>query len=77
MSTIINNPRSEPERTVLVEGGDGGAGWAVAIVILVAVIVVGGFWYARHRGATAPATGGTNINVTLPATTGGTAPSTQ
>lgn len=69
MSTIINNPRAEPERTVLVESGDQSGGWAVAVVVLLLVIAGGTYWYVHyHRAGTAAQTsGGTNINVTLPA----------
>ena len=63
MATIVNNPG----------GSDSGAaGWMVAAIIIVAVILIGLFvWpgYARNMGA-----GGgesTNINVTLPDVTGG------
>ena len=80
MSTIINNPggtRVEPERTVLVNSADSSAGWAVAVVILLVVIVGGAYWYTHHYRAPAPASGGTNINVTLPATGGTTQTTTQ
>ena len=56
--------------------GDSSAGWAVAIIVLLAVIVFGAVYFYRH-GAAAPAnSGSTNINVTLPSggsgSTGGT-----
>jgi hypothetical protein len=62
--TIVNTPSSQDS---------GGAGWAVAVIILLAVIVGGFVWYRSH-GAAAPAQpGAANINVTIPApTTGGT-----
>lgn len=72
MATIVNN--QPPERVVSVDRDDSG-GWAVAVVILVIVVAIGGFlWYRSHRGAyTAPAqSGSANINVTLPSgNTGG------
>ncbi|MFA6278722.1 MAG: hypothetical protein WCS97_02790 [Candidatus Paceibacterota bacterium] len=59
MTTVINTPSNT-------DGGDSGAGWAVAVLILLAVIGVGAYFWLHYRG-TAPATsGGTNINVTLP-----------
>ncbi len=35
--------------------GDSSAGWAVAVVVLIAVIAVAGFAWVRYRGAAAPA----------------------
>ena len=56
--TIITN---SPERD-----GDGGAGWVVALVIIIAVVVGGIVLYRRGVfRAVAPA-GNTNINVTVP-----------
>lgn len=68
MATIVNNPG--PERVVEVDRtGDSTGGWAVAVVILIAVIV-GIFAWVHYHPATAPtSTGGSNINVTLPAAT--------
>jgi hypothetical protein len=70
MATIINNDGT-PSR---VERTSGDAGWAIAIVVLVAVILVGGyFWMRSHRAAPAAApssNGGANINVTLPSAGG-------
>ncbi len=81
MATVINNPSSTPavERTVVDTTGETGAGWAVAVIILLAVVAIGGFLWMRayQAPAAAPAsdTGGANINVTLPSTdTGGTNP---
>lgn len=72
MTTVVNNP---PGTDRVVEKSDTG-GWAVAVIILLAVIAIGGFlWMRYYRGAAAPApTGGSaNINLTLPAgSTGGT-----
>lgn len=69
MSTIINNDPTTPgERVVRVENSSS-AGWAVAVVVLIAVLLVGGYLFMRYRGspAAAPATnGGANINVTIP-----------
>ncbi len=58
--TIITN---SPER----DNGDGGAGWVVALVIIIAVIV-GGIILYRHGafGNTAQPANSTNINVTVP-----------
>ncbi len=55
--TIINTP----------SGNDSGsAGWAVALIILLAVIVGGFVWYRYYRApAAAPATNN-SINVTIP-----------
>ena len=61
--TAINTPSSD---------GTGAAGMVVALIALVA-IVVGGLLLFRYGGFAAPAQqDGTNINVTLPAGTGGT-----
>ncbi len=65
MTTIVNNPG--PERVVETEGG---SGWAVAVVILLAIIAIGAYYWMSQRG-TEPTpneseTGDTNINVTLP-----------
>ena len=81
MATIIEN---EPvrERVVRVERPTtDSSGWAIAVIILI-IVIVGGIWaYAHYHRAAAPAaSGGTNINVTVPSTTGsdtsGTPPST-
>jgi hypothetical protein len=72
MATILNNPGST-ERVV--EKSDSG-GWAVAVIILLAVVVIGGFVWMRYYGAPAPANtdsntpGSANINITLPADNG-------
>lgn len=71
MATIINNPGSE--RVIEVDRTDSSSGWVVAVVILLAVIVVGSYaWFHYHRVAAATTSGGTNVNVTLPAPTSGT-----
>jgi hypothetical protein len=59
--TIVNAP----------QGDSGAAGWMVAVVILVAVIVGGFLWY-RYYGAPQAAPSDTNINVTIPNPLGGT-----
>jgi hypothetical protein len=59
--TIVNTPSQESSS----------AGWAVAVIILLAVIVGGFVWYRSHGVAAAPAPAGTNISVTIPAPTGG------
>ena len=76
MATIVNDPGSSPtiERTVIDRTGDSGAGWAVAMIVLIAVIAVGSFIWLRYYNqapAAPPANGGAEINVTLPDTTGG------
>lgn len=72
MATIVNNPSPGPDRIVEVERTDS-SGWAVAVIILLIVIVVGGYaWFHYHRAAAPAASGGTNINVTLPTGSGDT-----
>ena len=55
--TIITN---SPERN----DGDGGAGWVVALVIIIAVVVGGIVLYRRGAFRAAPAS--STINVTIP-----------
>lgn len=57
MATIVNNPG------VPVDRSDSGAGWAVAVIVLLALVVGAYFVWGNFRGA-APAS--TNVNVTLP-----------
>lgn len=76
MATVINTP-----------GAESAAGWAVAVIVLVAAVLVGLFVWPGllQRAAPAPAetNPGTNVEVQLPATggeqggTGGTQPSPQ
>jgi cell division protein YceG involved in septum cleavage len=47
--------------------GDSGAGWAVAVVILIAVVVGGIILYKKGAFRSNPSSNGTNINVTIPA----------
>ena len=63
-TTIVNTPGSG--------SGDSGAGWMVAVIILIAVVAGGFLWY-RYQGRAVPAD--TNINVTIPTgtATGGAA----
>ncbi len=72
MSTVINNPTSE---RVIERESSSGAPWAVAVIILLVLVAVGGFLWFRTFGApaAAPADGGgsTNINVELPDVVGG------
>jgi hypothetical protein len=56
MATIINTPAAS-------DNSDSGAGWAVAVLILLVVIGAGVYFWLHYR--TVPATG-MNINVTLP-----------
>lgn len=58
MTTVINTPATT-------DGSDSGAGWAVAIIILLAVIGVGAYFWMQYRGAPA-VNSGPSINVTLP-----------
>lgn len=58
--TIVNTP---------VERSDSAAGWAIAAVIVVAIII-GAVLLFRNGLPGVPNTGGTNINVEVP--TGGT-----
>ena len=65
MATVIHNDTSRPDRPVIVER-DSGLGWAVAVIVLVAVIIGGAYVWARaHRSAPAQAPNST-INVTVP-----------
>lgn len=60
MATVINT-------TPATHSEDAGAGWAVALVVLAALIIIGLFvWPGFVRQSAAPA-GGTNIDVSLPA----------
>ena len=53
------------------DSGGGAAGWAVAVVILLAIIVGGVVLYQRGFFGNQEPTDTTNINVTIPAPTGG------
>ncbi|HYF12756.1 MAG TPA: hypothetical protein VD928_00425 [Candidatus Paceibacterota bacterium] len=74
MATVVNNPSGTVERSID-RGEDTSAGWAVAVIVLLVVLAVGGFLFARYFNAAPAATpnGGTNIDVTVPGT-GGTNP---
>lgn len=64
MATVINTTPATTE--------DSGAGWAVALVVLAAAVIIGLFvWPGFVRNSAAPAE--TNINVTVPESTGGAA----
>ncbi len=72
MATIVNNPAERTERVV--ETSDNG-GWAVAVIVLLAVVLIGAFVWMRYYQAPAATQqtqtpGSANINVTLPANTG-------
>lgn len=58
MTTVINTPPST-------DSGDGGSGWAVAVIILLAVIGIGAYLWLNYRGAPAKS-GAIDVNVTLP-----------
>lgn len=61
VDTVITTP--------VASNDSGAAGWAIAVVVL-AVVIIGGFvWLQREAPASES---GTNINVTLPSGTGGT-----
>lgn len=65
MSTIINNPT--PNEHTVIES-DSSSGWAVAVIILVAVIAGGAYLWMSFdvSGAPAQPQSGATINVTLP-----------
>jgi hypothetical protein len=71
MATVINNPSDrvvERERITDNNGSDS-AGWAVAVIILIAVVALGAYLWTQAQGGTPEApsgTGGTNIEVTVP-----------
>ncbi len=60
MVTVINTPGSNTPNT-----NDSGAGWAVAVVIL--LVVAGGlFWYFRYYRAAPAQAPATTIQVNVP-----------
>lgn len=65
MATVINTPATR-------ESSDGAAaGWAVAVIVLVAIGLIALFVYPGYiRQSAAPASTPNNINVTLPSTGG-------
>ncbi|HEY6020265.1 MAG TPA: hypothetical protein VIY48_10285, partial [Candidatus Paceibacterota bacterium] len=69
MATVIERPADRVvERREIVERTDSGAGWAIALMVLVALLVAGFVWARYYRApAAAPATTGTSVNVSLPA----------
>jgi len=70
MATIVNNPSGGPSERVI-DRTDSGAGWAVALVVLIAVIVGLFVWYRYRVTPGVPSTGTENVNVTVPASGGG------
>lgn len=62
MATVINTPATRE---------DSGAGWAAALIIVAALIIIGLFVWPGFVRQSAPAAPGANINVTLPTTGGG------
>jgi len=71
MVTVVNNPGGSDR---VVERSDS-SGWAVAVIILIALVAVGGFfawrYYRAPAAAPAQSNGGANINVTVPTPGGG------
>ncbi len=58
--TIVNTPAP---------ADSGAAGWAVAVIILLAVLVGGFFWYRYYGVPQMAKPNTTNINVTVPTPT--------
>jgi hypothetical protein len=69
MATIINNPRPDVvERTTTIER-DGGAGWGVAVIVILLVAGVSVYlWVQHHHGVlyATPANSTTNVSAALP-----------
>jgi hypothetical protein len=68
MATIINNPRSS-EPTIVEPSSGSSFGWAIAVIILLAVIIAGVYaWVHYKRPVVVPNNNqpGANINITLP-----------
>ena len=55
--TTIVNPSSQDS---------GAAGWMVALIVLIAVIVGGFLWYRSYGGSHTAGPSSTNVNVTIP-----------
>lgn len=67
MATVINNPAERSERYIETNSS---AGWAIAVIVLLAVIAIGAYVWT-HR--TAPAQQTTpDINLTVPVPVSGT-----
>jgi hypothetical protein len=73
MTTIVNSPNPAPaERTVVKEDA---SGWAIAVIILIAVIAIGAYLWLNRQPAQPVQTAqpesqdSTNINVTIPTPT--------
>jgi hypothetical protein len=64
MATIVNNPPAQS-----MDNGASAGGWAVAVIVILALVLVGLFMFGRYRANTIPSTA--NINVSLPNTGGG------
>jgi hypothetical protein len=65
MVTVIEPSNERVERTTIERTSDSG-GWAVAVIVLLVALAVGAYAWVHYRRAATPASGGTNINVTLP-----------
>ncbi len=67
MATIIDNRTPEVVRPTIVDSADSSVGWAVAVIILLAIIAVGAFWYMRYRAPAAQTNNpGPSIQVNVP-----------
>ena len=62
MTTVINNPAG-PDRVI---EQDSGAGWAVAAILIVAVIAGGAYLVIRYGNGAGAGAEGTNIEVNVP-----------
>jgi hypothetical protein len=77
MATLDNQsnqnqaPVPSDRLTVIDRSGDSSAGWAVAVILLIAVIGFGAYYFLHYHNKPAPAqNSGANINVQLPGTNG-------
>jgi len=70
MTTVINTPGNNTDN------GNNSAGWAVAVIILLVIIGIGGYLWIHHYRTPVATSGPTNINVTIPVPSG-TSPTTS
>ena len=66
MATVIERERTDSRPVVVERDSGSGAGWAVVLIVIVALLVVGEFAWAQFYGTPAPSNGDANINVTVP-----------